>query len=72
MWSDVISPESVDRVTNMLMAVAKTPGDEGQPLRIDTSYDQERARFKVFISGGMETTVAVLHLVKKLVESEGV
>lgn len=56
----------------MLMAVAKTPRDEGQPQRIDASYDQDRARLKVFISGSMETTVAVLHLVKKLVESDGV
>ena len=68
---DVISPESVDRVTNMLMAAAKAPRDEDQPLRIDTSYDEERARFKVFVSGSMETTVTVLNLVKRLVEKEG-
>jgi len=67
---DVISPESVDRVTNMLMAVAKAPRDEDQPLRIDTSYDEERARFKVFLSGSMDTTLDVLNLVKKLVERE--
>ena len=68
---DVISPASVDRVTNMLMAMAKAPRDEDQPLRIDTSYDEERARFKVFVSGSTETTVSVLNLVKKLVDREG-
>lgn len=47
-----------------------TPRDEDQPLRIDTSYDEERARFKVFVSGSMETTITVLNLVKKLVERE--
>jgi excisionase family DNA binding protein len=69
---DVISPESVDRVTNMLMAAAKAPRDEDQPLRIDTSYDEERARFKIFVSGSAETTISMLNLVKKLVDREGV
>jgi excisionase family DNA binding protein len=67
---DVISPESVDRVTNMLMAAAKAPRDEDQPLRIDTSYDAERARFKVFVSGSVDTTIGMLTLVKQLVERE--
>src|SRR4029078_8650783 len=57
---DVISPESVDRVTNMLMAAAKAPRDEDQPLRLDTTYDAERARLKIFLSGSMDTTASVL------------
>jgi hypothetical protein len=63
---DVISPESVDRVTNMLMAAAKAPRAEDQPLRIDTTYDAGRARFKIFLSGSMETTVSFLRLVDTL------
>ena len=65
---DAISPESVDRVTNMLMATAKAPREEEHPLRIDTTYDDERARLKVFISGSPETTISLLRLVNKLVE----
>ena len=65
---DAISPASVDRITNMLMAAAKTPRDEEHPLRIDTAYDDERARLKVFISGSPETTISLLRLVSKLVE----
>jgi len=65
---DAISPESVDRVTNMLMAAAKAPREEEHPLRIDTTYDDERARLKVFISGSPETTISLLRLVNKLVE----
>lgn len=64
---DVISPESVDRLTNMLMAAAQAPREEDQPLRIDTTYDAERARLKVFLSGSMETTVSFLNLVDTLV-----
>ena len=67
---DAISPESVDRVTNMLMAAAKAPREEDHPLRIDTTYDDERARLKVFISGSPETTISLLRLVNKLVESK--
>ena len=65
---DAISAESVDRVTNMLMAAAKAPREEEHPLRIDTTYDDERARLKVFISGSPETTIGLLRLVNKLVE----
>ena len=67
MQVDAISPESVDRVTNMLMAAAKAPREE-HALRIDTTYDDERARLKVFISGSPETTISLLRLVNKLVE----
>jgi excisionase family DNA binding protein len=67
---DAISPESVDRVTNMVMAAAKGPRDEDQPLRIDTMYDAERARLKIFLSGSADTTVSMLNLVRTLVAGE--
>jgi len=65
---DAISPDSVSRLTNMLMAAAKAPREEDHALRIDTTYDEERARLKVFISGSPETTVSMLGLVAKLAE----
>lgn len=52
----------------MLMAAAKAPREEEHPLRIDTTYDDERARLKVFISGSPETTIGLLRLVHTLVE----
>jgi hypothetical protein len=64
---DVISPELVDRLTNMVMAAAKAPRDEDQPLRVDTTYDAERARLKIFLSGSVDTTVSMLNLVNALV-----
>lgn len=67
---DAISPDSVTRVTNMLMAAAKAPREEEHPLRVDTAYDDERARMKVFISGGPETTISLLRLVNKLTETK--
>lgn len=68
---DALSPEGVGRITNMLMATARAPRDEDQPLRIDTTYDDERARFKVFISGSIDTTTSLLNTVKMLVAREG-
>jgi excisionase family DNA binding protein len=65
---DAISPDAVSRVTNMLMALAKAPRDEDHPLRIDISYDDERARLKVFISGSAETTVGIIRTAATLVE----
>jgi len=65
---DAIGPESVSRITNMLMAAARAPRDEDQPLRIDTGYDEERARFKVFISGSVDTSISMLQVVHKLTE----
>jgi hypothetical protein len=54
----------------MLMAAAKAPRDEDQPLRIDVSYDDERARLKVFLSGSLDTTISMVTLVKTLVERD--
>jgi excisionase family DNA binding protein len=64
---DAISPESVERVTNMLMAAAKAPRQEEHSLRVDTAYDDERARLKVFISGSPETTISLLQLINTMV-----
>jgi hypothetical protein len=49
-----------------LMAAAKAPREEDDALRIDTAYDDERARLKVFISGSPATTVGMIGLVEKL------
>jgi excisionase family DNA binding protein len=68
---DAISPDAVRRVTNMLMAAANSPRDEDHPLRIDTSYDEERARLTLCVSGSIDTTIGMLRLVNKLVEPEG-
>ena len=65
---DAISPDSVSRLTNMLMAAAKAPREEDHALRIDTIYDEERACLKVFISGSPGTTVSIIGLVEKLAE----
>jgi excisionase family DNA binding protein len=57
---EAIDFEAASRVTNALMAAAKGRPAGEEPLRIDTIHDRERARLKVIVSGGIDTTAALL------------
>jgi excisionase family DNA binding protein len=65
---DAISPESTGRITNMLMAAAKSRGGDDAPLRIDSIYDEARGRLKVILTGSVDTTVSLLKTVAALAE----
>jgi excisionase family DNA binding protein len=60
---EAISFDAASRVTNALMAATKGRPDDDEPLRIDTIYDQERARLKVILTGGIATTASLLKFV---------
>lgn len=66
---DAISPESASRITNLLMGATNSqrPGDE--PLRIQTTYDAERARMKVILLGSMENNTLVFRMIRAVLES---
>jgi len=66
---DAISPDTADRLTNMLMAAAKG-ADDGQPLRIDSVYDRPRGRLKVVVLGSVENTVGMLKIVSALTKDD--
>ncbi|GGQ34562.1 helix-turn-helix domain-containing protein [Streptosporangium pseudovulgare] len=53
---DGVSRETADRLSTLLMTAVtdRRPGD--QPLRIETVYDEERARMKVIVLGGLRDT----------------
>jgi excisionase family DNA binding protein len=57
---EAISFDAAGRVTNAMMAAAKGRPEADEPLRVDTIYDQERARFKVIITGSLATTASLL------------
>jgi hypothetical protein len=48
------------------MAAAGAPRDGDQPLRVETVYDEERARLKIVVLGGATTTAELLRLVDAL------
>jgi excisionase family DNA binding protein len=64
---DAVSPETAHRVSTLLTAV-RTHGAE-QPLRVETVYDEERARMKVVILGGLADTRHLLEYMQAVLES---
>lgn len=65
---DAISPDASTRVTNMLLGSVngRRPGDE--PLRIETIYDEARARLKIIVVGGMRANQDCLALIRLVLE----
>jgi excisionase family DNA binding protein len=66
---DAISPDLASRVTNLLMGAANGRGQRDEPLRIETIYDEERARLKVILVSAIDTTASILKVIKAVVES---
>jgi excisionase family DNA binding protein len=64
---DAIDREAASRVSNGLLAATNGRGDGG-PVRVDSIYDEARARLKVIVTGGIPTTVGLLQLVNVYLE----
>jgi excisionase family DNA binding protein len=61
---DAISPEDAMRVVNGVGGAIKgRDRNTDTPLRVDTVYDEVRARLKVIITGSLPTTTFLLQLV---------
>jgi len=66
---DAIDPEAAIRLTNMAIAAPNSREQDGEPLRVDTIYDQHRKRLKIIVSGGIAECVRMLGLIKIWMES---
>jgi excisionase family DNA binding protein len=66
---EAIGFDAASRITNALMASAKGRPETDAPLRIDTIYDQEHARLKVILTGGIGTTSSLLKFMNAYLES---
>ncbi|MGW5051723.1 helix-turn-helix domain-containing protein [Actinokineospora sp. NPDC004072] len=64
---DAVSPETAHRVSTLLTAVRTHPAD--QPLRVETAYDEERARMKVVVLGGLADTRHILDYLQGVLDS---
>ena len=61
---DAISPEDAMRVVRGVGgAIRGRDRNTDTPLRVDTVYDEVRARLKVIITGSLPTTTHLLQLV---------
>lgn len=67
---DAVSQETAGRVTNHLVAAAKTPREDGTALRIDTIYDEERSQLKVIVIGSLLNAGNVFRLLGALLEAQ--
>lgn len=63
---DAVSRETADRVSTLLTAVRTYAND--QPLRVQTVYDEERARMKVIVLGGLADTRQLLEYLEAVLE----
>ena len=60
--------DASNRLTNALMATAKSRPDTDDPLRVDTIHDNERGRLKVIINGSVGTTATLMRFIDAYLE----
>jgi excisionase family DNA binding protein len=58
-----IGPEEAIRLTNLLGAAANDRPEPGEPLRVHTFYEEERALLRVIVVGSAPATARMLELV---------
>jgi excisionase family DNA binding protein len=66
---DAISRQDADRVMTLVMASVNGPREDDEPIRVQTVYDEERARLRVMLLGGAQTSAELLRLVSALLDS---
>jgi excisionase family DNA binding protein len=67
---DGVDRDTADRLGTLVLAAANTHRDPVQPLRLQTMYDDERARLKLVILGGPGATGDLLRLVDAVLGSD--
>jgi len=66
---DVISPDVANRVTNLLIGANMRRSPE-ERVRIETIYDEERARLKIIVVGSMESSASTFRMIQAVLEEE--
>jgi excisionase family DNA binding protein len=64
---DAVGQETATRVANSLLAAAKA-GHDNAPLKVETIYDEERARMKIIVIAGLPATAEVFKLLAAVLE----
>ncbi|MFG3437671.1 helix-turn-helix domain-containing protein [Nonomuraea sp. NPDC047897] len=65
---DAIDREATMRLTNTVIAVATGRPRDGERLRVETVYDEERANLKIIFVGGLTGTAELLRVIDTLVD----
>jgi excisionase family DNA binding protein len=68
---DAVSPQLSERVTNMLLGAANGRDNAQEDrLQVQAIYDAPRGRLKLILIGSIDTTNALLKVIKAMVEVE--
>lgn len=64
---DAVSRHDADRVTTLVTAAISGPRD-GEPIRVQAAYDEQRARLRVMLLGGPQDTAELLRLIDAILD----
>jgi excisionase family DNA binding protein len=65
-----VGQRAADRLATLVTAGAQLRHDRAEPLRVQSVYDDERARLKIIILGDPATAADMLHTIHSVWESE--
>jgi excisionase family DNA binding protein len=66
---DAIAPDQANRMTTLLMGASKGPREDDEPLRVETIYDEERARLKIILVGSLKANAGLFELIALRLET---
>ena len=66
---DAISPAEANRVTTLLGGICSGRRPPDEPLRVETIYNEERARLKIILVGELETHADLFKLILTVLKS---
>ena len=65
---DAIDPDTMSRLSTLLISSANSRPGSDERLRVETIYEEERGSMKIIIVGGPESSAELLRLVNVLLE----
>jgi excisionase family DNA binding protein len=65
---DAVSAETAGRLTTLLVAAAGNRRQGDPPLRVETAYDEERARMKVILLGDLTDSSRLLEYIQAVLD----
>ena len=68
---DGVGAATADRLSTLLVSGAQMSGAGGDPLRVQTVYDDARARLRIIVLGGLGVTADLLRTLDEVLGSEG-
>jgi len=66
---DAVNEDMASRFANHLLAAAKAPRDDGSPLRVETIYDEQRARMKIIVIGNLQVVGDLFKLITAMLKA---